>query len=58
MVEPTGRLAPPCVLVIFGAAGDLTKRLLLPTVVNLVEHGLVGPAPCHCRRDAPAVDAR
>ena len=42
MVEPTGRLAPPCVLVIFGAAGDLTKRLLLPTVVNLVEHGLVG----------------
>ena len=42
MVEPTGKLAPPCVLVIFGAAGDLTKRLLLPTVVNLVEHGLVG----------------
>ena len=42
MVEPIGRLAPPCVLVIFGAAGDLTKRLLLPTVVNLVEHGLVG----------------
>src|SRR6478672_12892345 len=28
-------LAPPCVLVIFGAAGDLTKRLLMPALYNL-----------------------
>jgi glucose-6-phosphate 1-dehydrogenase len=27
--------APPCVLVIFGAAGDLTHRLLLPALFNL-----------------------
>src|SRR5262249_14369983 len=27
--------APPCVLVIFGAAGDLTKRLLVPALYNL-----------------------
>src|SRR5438874_1960292 len=26
---------PPCTLVIFGAAGDLTKRLLLPALYNL-----------------------
>ena len=27
--------APPCVLVIFGAAGDLTQRLLIPALYNL-----------------------
>ncbi len=27
--------APPCTLVIFGAAGDLTKRLLVPAIYNL-----------------------
>ncbi|HEY5280674.1 MAG TPA: glucose-6-phosphate dehydrogenase [Pseudolabrys sp.] len=27
--------APPCALVIFGAGGDLTKRLLVPTLYNL-----------------------
>ena len=27
--------APPCVLVIFGASGDLTKRKLMPAVYNL-----------------------
>ena len=29
-------LAPPCVIVIFGAAGDLTKRLVVPALYNLV----------------------
>ena len=29
-------VAPPCVFVIFGASGDLTKRLLMPAVYNLV----------------------
>jgi glucose-6-phosphate 1-dehydrogenase len=28
--------APPCVMVIFGAAGDLTKRLVVPALYNLV----------------------
>jgi glucose-6-phosphate 1-dehydrogenase len=29
------RCAPPCTLIIFGAGGDLTKRLLIPSVYNL-----------------------
>src|SRR6267143_3170818 len=29
-------LAPPCVMIIFGAAGDLTKRLVVPALYNLV----------------------
>ena len=29
-------VAPPCVMVIFGAAGDLTKRLVVPALYNLV----------------------
>ncbi|HKQ37733.1 MAG TPA: glucose-6-phosphate dehydrogenase, partial [Verrucomicrobiae bacterium] len=32
-------LAPPCALVIFGAAGDLTKRLVVPALYNLVGAG-------------------
>ena len=27
--------APPCAMVIFGAAGDLTKRLVVPALYNL-----------------------
>lgn len=30
-------VAPPCVMVIFGAAGDLTKRLVVPALYNLVD---------------------
>jgi glucose-6-phosphate 1-dehydrogenase len=30
-------LAPPCAIVIFGAAGDLTKRLVVPALYNLVD---------------------
>ena len=33
--------APPCTLVIFGAAGDLTKRLLMPSLYNMRLAGLV-----------------
>ncbi len=32
---PENRLADPCVMVIFGATGDLTKRKLLPALYNL-----------------------
>ena len=38
--EP-GRPAPPCTVVIFGAAGDLTKRKLLPALYNLKTLGLL-----------------
>lgn len=33
--------APPVTLVIFGAAGDLTKRLLMPALYNLSSDGLL-----------------
>ena len=33
--------APPSTLVIFGAAGDLTKRLLMPSLYNLKQAGLL-----------------
>jgi glucose-6-phosphate 1-dehydrogenase len=33
--------ADPCTLVIFGASGDLTKRLLLPSLTNLAEDSLL-----------------
>jgi glucose-6-phosphate 1-dehydrogenase len=33
--------APPCVLVIFGAGGDLTKRLLMPAIYNLAKAKLL-----------------
>ncbi|MCI9879026.1 MULTISPECIES: glucose-6-phosphate dehydrogenase [Methylobacterium] len=36
-------VAPPCTLVIFGAGGDLTKRLLMPALYNLAAGGLLDP---------------
>jgi len=30
-------VAPPCAMVIFGASGDLTKRLLVPALYNLAK---------------------
>jgi glucose-6-phosphate 1-dehydrogenase len=33
--EPHVRKADPCVMVIFGATGDLTKRKLIPALLNL-----------------------
>ncbi|MCZ6681497.1 MAG: glucose-6-phosphate dehydrogenase [Candidatus Poribacteria bacterium] len=37
----TARVADPCVMIIFGASGDLTKRKLVPALYNLVRHGLL-----------------
>jgi len=37
------RTPPPCVLVIFGASGDLTKRKLVPAVYALYSGGLLPP---------------
>src|SRR6266478_1889703 len=34
-VQSRSQKAPPCTLVIFGAGGDLTKRLLMPAIYNL-----------------------
>src|SRR5579859_3178869 len=33
--------ASPCVMVIFGASGDLTKRKLLPALANLAQEGVL-----------------
>src|SRR5258708_14029186 len=33
--------AAPCVMVIFGASGDLTKRKLLPALCNLAQDNLL-----------------
>ncbi|HEY1299321.1 MAG TPA: glucose-6-phosphate dehydrogenase [Stellaceae bacterium] len=33
--------APPCAIVIFGAGGDLTKRLLMPAIYNLAKAKLL-----------------
>ncbi len=39
----TARTAKPCVLVIFGATGDLTKRKLVPSLMGLAKDGLLPP---------------
>ncbi|HEY2021595.1 glucose-6-phosphate dehydrogenase [Paraburkholderia sp.] len=40
--SPAGKKpAPPCTLVIFGAGGDLTRRLLMPALYNLAVDGLL-----------------
>jgi len=33
--------ANPCVMVIFGATGDLTKRKLIPALLNLAQEGIL-----------------
>lgn len=38
--------AKPCILVIFGIAGDLTKRLLYPAICNLGSKGLLDENFC------------
>jgi glucose-6-phosphate 1-dehydrogenase len=38
-----GRVPEPCVLVIFGATGDLTHRKLFPALYRLAERGLLPP---------------
>jgi glucose-6-phosphate 1-dehydrogenase len=41
---PTDPPAPPCTIVVFGAAGDLTKRLLMPAIYNLAGSKLLDDA--------------
>jgi glucose-6-phosphate 1-dehydrogenase len=55
--------APPATLVIFGALGDLTKRLLVPALANLQREGLLDDATTilgvshHDSDDAQLADA-
>ena len=39
--NPTDKPAGPCVMVVFGAAGDLTKRKLIPALYNLAKDKLL-----------------
>src|SRR5262249_41600866 len=39
--QAAGQQAGPCAMVIFGASGDLTKRKLLPALVNLARDRLL-----------------
>ena len=41
VVETEGQVADPCVMVIFGASGDLTKRKLIPALYNLARSNLL-----------------
>src|SRR5437762_6705906 len=38
---PHTKSTGPCVMIIFGAAGDLTKRKLLPSIYNLLQQNLL-----------------
>ncbi len=40
-MNTTQRTADPCVMVIFGATGDLTKRKLFPALYNLAKEGFL-----------------
>src|SRR5213595_124859 len=39
--QTRSHVSPPCIMVIFGAAGDLTKRKLIPALYNLKEGDLL-----------------
>ncbi len=42
MTEPSHKNPPkPCAIVIFGANGDLTRRLIVPALYNLAKQGLL-----------------
>jgi len=42
--HPRPPVVPPCLMVIFGASGDLTKRKLIPALFNLRRSGLLPDA--------------
>ena len=56
---PVAKQAPerkpdPCVVIIFGASGDLTKRKLLPALYHLEQSGLLPKEICGCGSGTPA----
>ncbi len=42
-VVAQGRPAPPCIVVVFGATGDLNARKIAPALYNLAASGLLNP---------------
>src|SRR5206468_1725169 len=49
--------AEPCVIVIFGATGDLTKRKLMPALVRLMCEGCLDEVQIFCVGRSPVSDA-
>jgi glucose-6-phosphate 1-dehydrogenase len=41
--DAEGKIRPPCSFVIFGASGDLTRRLLAPAIAHLSRDGAISP---------------
>jgi glucose-6-phosphate 1-dehydrogenase len=41
LIPKSPRKGDPCIMVIFGGAGDLTKRKLIPALCNLAEQGFL-----------------
>jgi glucose-6-phosphate 1-dehydrogenase len=48
--------ADPCIFVVFGASGDLTRRKLLPALYNLAEDGLLPDSFAVLGVARPAID--
>ena len=44
------KVPDPCVVVIFGASGDLTERKLMPALFSLACEELAAGTICRCRR--------
>jgi hypothetical protein len=44
VVARSRRVVDPCTLVLFGASGDLTQRMVMPAIVRLMRRGLLSPA--------------
>ena len=40
---PADGVAEPCTLVLFGASGDLTQRMVMPAIFRLARRGLLSP---------------
>src|ERR1022692_4088794 len=43
VVTAEARVPDPCLMVIFGASGDLTRRMLIPALYNLAVDKLLSP---------------
>ena len=60
-----GKPGDPCVMVIFGASGDLTRRKLIPALYNLAkddllsrEFAVIGVSRRHCPTRISATKSR
>jgi glucose-6-phosphate 1-dehydrogenase len=64
-IADKNRQAPPATMTIFGAAGDLTKRVVVPALYNLVRAGrlpdklsIIGVSMLSLAKEKPAACKR